>query len=253
MTRTANTAQAMVLAAGFGKRMRPITDKMPKPLVPVAGKPMLDHVLDKMALAGFDQAVVNSHYLGQMIVDHVAERTAPKVLTSPEQDILETGGGVKNALSMLDQEAILIANADVFWTEGADPLFDRLITGFDPDHMDALLAIYPVSDGYGYDGAGDFFWQVDGRLKRRGDASSAPYFFTGVQVLSPRLFENTPDGAFSLNVVYDKALAAGRCYGLVHDGGHFHIGTPEALIESEPVIADALAIERAKQAVSGGS
>ncbi|MEQ8392609.1 MAG: nucleotidyltransferase family protein [Thalassospira sp.] len=252
MTSTAHSAQAMVLAAGFGKRMRPITDKMPKPLVPVAGKPMLDHVLDKMALAGFDQAVVNSHYLGQMIVDHVADRTAPKVLNSTEQDILETGGGVKNALSMLDQDAILIANADVFWTEGADPLFDRLIAGFDPDHMDALLALYPVTDGYGYDGAGDFFWQVDGRLKRRGDAPSAPYFFTGVQVLSPRLFENTPDGAFSLNVVYDKALAAGRCYGLVHDGGHFHIGTPEALIDSAPVIADALAMERAKQSTSGG-
>ncbi|MFV1849223.1 MAG: nucleotidyltransferase family protein [Thalassospira sp.] len=250
--KTANMqkAQAMVLAAGLGKRMRPITDTMPKPLVSVAGKPMLDHVLDKLASAGFDQAVVNSHYLGQQIIDHVAQRAAPKVLTSPEMDLLETGGGVKNALSLLDQDAILIANADVFWTEGRDALFDRLTSAFDPEHMDALLAIYPVADGYGYDGAGDFFWQVDGRLKRRGDAPSAPYFFTGVQVLSPRLFEGTPDGAFSLNVVYDKALAAGRCYGLVHDGGHFHIGTPDALLASEPVIAKALEIERAKQATS---
>jgi MurNAc alpha-1-phosphate uridylyltransferase len=252
MTGTRHSAQAMVLAAGLGKRMRPITDNMPKPLVPVAGKPMLDHVLDKLAAAGFDQAVVNCHYLGQMIVDHVATRATPKVLTSPEVDLLETGGGVKKALPMLDRDAILIANADVFWTEGRDALFDRLISAFDPDHMDALLAIYPVADGYGYDGAGDFFWQVDGRLKRRGDAQSAPYFFTGVQILSPRLFENMPDGAFSLNVVYDKALTAGRCYGLVHDGGHFHIGTPEALLASAPVIAKALEIERSKQTRSGG-
>ncbi|WP_289078074.1 nucleotidyltransferase family protein [uncultured Thalassospira sp.] len=252
MTSNNHRAQAMVLAAGLGKRMRPITDTMPKPLVPVAGKPMLDHVLDKLAAAGFDQAVVNCHYLGQMIVDHVATRPAPMVVTSPEVDLLETGGGVKKALPLLDREAILIANADVFWTEGREALFDRLISAFDPDHMDALLAIYPVADGYGYDGAGDFFWQVDGRLKRRGDAPNAPYFFTGVQILSPRLFENTPDGAFSLNVVYDKALAKGRCYGLVHDGGHFHIGTPEALSDSEPVIARALEIERDKQATAGG-
>ena len=228
MTGTPKSAQAMVLAAGLGKRMRPITDNMPKPLVPVAGKPMLDHVLDKLAASGFDQAVVNCHYLGQMIVDHVATRAAPMVITSPEADLLETGGGVKKALPMLDRDAILIANADVFWTEGRDALFDRMISAFDPDHMDALLAIHPVADGYGYDGAGDFFWQVDGRLKRRGDAASAPYFFTGVQVLSPRLFENTPDGAFSLNVIYDKALARGRCYGLVHDGGGFHIRTGDS-------------------------
>ncbi len=243
-------AQAMVLAAGFGKRMRPITDHMPKPLVPVAGKPMLDHVLDKLALAGFDQAVVNSHYLGQMIVDHVATRTMPRVLTSPEEDLLETGGGVKKALPMMDDQAVLVANADVFWTEGAEPLFDRLTEAFDPEHMDALLAIYPVEGAFGYDGVGDFFWQVDGRLKRRGDAPSASYFFTGVQILSPRLFDNTPDGAFSSNVVYDKALAAGRCFGLVHDGRYFHIGTPGALKDAEPAIADALAEEQiAKSAV----
>ena len=252
MTGSTQKAQAMVLAAGLGKRMRPITDTMPKPLVPVAGKPMLDHVLDKLADAGFDQAVVNSHYLGQMIVDHVGARKAPKVLTSPEDDLLETGGGVKKALPMLDRDVVLVANADVFWTEGAEPLFDRLMAAFDPEHMDALLALYPVSGAFGYDGAGDFFWQVDGRLKRRGDAPSAPYFFTGVQVLSPRLFENTPDGSFSLNVVYDKALAAGRCYGLVHDGRHFHIGTPDALAEAEPIIARALEDERAKRAASGG-
>ncbi|MCC9621006.1 nucleotidyltransferase family protein [Thalassospira sp. MA62] len=253
MTRAKHRAQAMVLAAGLGKRMRPITDTMPKPLVPVAGKTMLDHVLDKLAASGFDLAVVNNHYLGQMIADHVAERPAPRVINSPEVDLLETGGGVKNALPLLDDQGVLIANADVFWTEGAEPLFDRLIAAFDPDHMDALLALYPVSDGYGYDGVGDFFWQVDGRLKRRGDAPNAPYFFTGVQILSPKLFENTPDGAFSLNVVYDKALTRGRCYGLVHDGGYFHIGTPQALADAEPVIADALAIEEQKRAKTGNS
>jgi MurNAc alpha-1-phosphate uridylyltransferase len=255
MTSKAHKAPAMVLAAGLGKRMRPITDTMPKPLVSVAGKPILDHVLDKLAAAGIRDAVVNSHYLGQQIVDHVATRRTPNVISSPEIDLLETGGGVKNALGLLDPDAILVANADVFWTEGVEPLFDRLISDFDPDHMDALLALYPVADGYGYEGAGDFFWQVDGRLKRRGDAPTAPYFFTGVQVLSPRLFENTPDGAFSLNVVYDKALAGGRCYGLVHDGGHFHIGTPDALKASAPVIAKALELERSKQASSqtGGS
>lgn len=251
MSAPVTTAQAMVLAAGFGKRMRPITDTMPKPLVSVAGKPMLDHVLDKLAASGVGTVVVNSHYLGQQIIDHVATRSAPGILTSAEEELLETGGGVKNALSMLEDDAILVANADVFWTEGVEPLFDRLINAFDPDHMDALLALCPVSDGYGYDGAGDFFWQVDGRLKRRGDAPSAPYFFTGVQMLSPRLFDKTPDGAFSLNVVYDKALAAGRCYGLVHDGGYFHIGTPQALASAAPIIESALDVERAKKTASG--
>ncbi|MFH1806634.1 MAG: nucleotidyltransferase family protein [Pseudomonadota bacterium] len=226
-------AQAMVLAAGLGKRMRPITDHMPKPLVPVRGRPMLDHVLDRLQDAGMDRVVVNSHYMGDMIIDHVAKRAQPQIITSPEVTLLETGGGVKNALPLLDQDAILIANADVYWTEGRDALFDRMIDAFDPDHMDALLAIYPVEGAFGYDGAGDFFWQVDGRLKRRGDAPAAPYFFTGVQILAPHLFDDSPDGAFSLNVIYDRALKSGRCYGLVHDGGWFHIGTPDALAAAE--------------------
>jgi MurNAc alpha-1-phosphate uridylyltransferase len=230
-------AQAMVLAAGLGKRMRPITDHIPKPLITVAGKPMLDHVLDRLGDAGFDQVVVNYHYLGEMIAKHVAQRDFPSVVCSPEADLLETGGGVQNALPMLDENAVLVANADMFWTEGKDPLFTRMIEAFDADHMDCLMAIAPVQGAFGYDGAGDFFWQVDGRLKRRGDAASAPYFFTGVQILTPRLFEDILPGNFSLNIIYDRALAKGRCYGLVHDGGWFHIGTPEALRDAEDAIA----------------
>ncbi|WP_254424251.1 nucleotidyltransferase family protein [Thalassospira marina] len=231
-------AQAMVLAAGLGKRMRPITDKMPKPLVPVAGKPMLDHVLDRLGDAGFDRVVVNNHYLGEMISDHVANRDFPVVVNSSEVELLETGGGVQNALPMLDDSAILVANADMYWTEGKDPLFERMIEAFDAEHMDALLAIAPVDGAFGYDGAGDFFWQVDGRLKRRGSAVAAPYFFTGVQILNPRLFEGLLPGNFSLNVVYDRALENGRCYGLVHDGRWFHIGTPEALQDAENALAE---------------
>jgi MurNAc alpha-1-phosphate uridylyltransferase len=233
---TDNRAQAMVLAAGLGKRMRPITDTLPKPLIKVAGKTMLDHVLDRIADAGLDHAVVNHHYLGEMIEAHLASRTAPKVTLSPEAELLETGGGVKHALPLLDQQAFLVANADVFWTEGSEPLIERLIDAFDPDHMEALLAVYPVEDAFGFDGPGDFFWQVDGRLKRRGDAAKAPYLFAGVQILSAKLFEDTPDGAWSLNLVYDKALANGRCYGLVHDGHWFHIGTPAGLKDAEDEI-----------------
>ncbi|WP_073955299.1 nucleotidyltransferase family protein [Thalassospira sp. TSL5-1] len=230
-------AQAMVLAAGLGKRMRPITDKLPKPLVPVAGKPMLDHVLDRLGDAGFDRVVVNNHYLGEMISAHVANRDFPVVVNSAEAELLETGGGVQNALPLLDDTAILVANADMYWTEGTEPLFERMMDAFDAEHMDALLAIVPVEGAFGYEGAGDFFWQVDGRLKRRGSAPHAPYVFTGIQILNPRLFEGLLPGNFSLNVIYDRALESGRCYGLVHDGRWFHIGTPDALADAERTLA----------------
>ncbi len=229
-------AQAMVLAAGLGKRMRPITDHMPKPLVPVAGKAMLDHVLDRLGDAGFDRVVVNNHYLGEMIVQHVASRDFPVIVNSPETELLETGGGVQNALPLLDDTAILVANADMYWTEGTEPLFERMMDAFDSENMDALLAVVPVEGAFGYDGAGDFFWQVDGRLKRRGQAPVAPYVFTGIQILNPRLFDGMLPGNFSLNVVYDRALESGRCYGLVHDGRWYHIGTPQALADARQVL-----------------
>jgi N-acetyl-alpha-D-muramate 1-phosphate uridylyltransferase len=220
---------AMVLAAGRGERMRPLTERLPKPLIEVGGKAMLDWALDHLAAAGVDQAVVNLHHLGGQIEAHVKDRARPHVTFSREAELLETGGGVAAALAGLGPDAFYVLNGDVVWLDGLEPALPRLARTWNDDEMDGLLLLQPVTGAYGYDGAGDFAMDAVGRLRRRCEREVAPFVFAGVQLLHPRLFAGGPGGAFSLNLLYDRAIESGRLWGLRHDGHWFHVGTPEAL------------------------
>jgi MurNAc alpha-1-phosphate uridylyltransferase len=228
----AGPRRAMVLAAGLGLRLRPITENIPKPLVPLAGRTLLDRALDALDAAGVEAAVVNSHYLGAMIEAHLAGRARPRIVLSAEEELLETGGGVARALPHLGAAPFYVINADIAWTDGATPALARLADAWRDEAMDALLLLHPVDDATGYDGSGDFFLRDEGALERRGDAARAPYVFTGVQILHPRLFVDAPDGPFSLTVLYDRARETGRLAGIVHDGDWHHIGTPAGLAEA---------------------
>lgn len=218
---------AMVLAAGLGLRMRPITDHIPKPLVEVAGRTMLDRALDHLDRAGVSAKVVNTHWLADKVRAHLTHRT--DIVISHEDELLETGGGVAKALPLLGDSAFYVANSDIIWTNGAVPALDRLAAAWDDSRMDALLLMQRTATAIGYDGAGDFFLDANGVPERRGSRQVAPLLFSGVQILSPRLFQGAPAGKFSLNVLYDRALEEGRLFGIVHDGSWFHVGTPEAL------------------------
>jgi MurNAc alpha-1-phosphate uridylyltransferase len=225
---------AMVLAAGLGLRMRPITLTLPKPLVPVAGRTMLDRVLDHLDQVEAERKVVNLHWLGETIRSHLDGRQ--DIVFSQEPELLETGGGVAKALPLLGADPFFVCNADMVWTDEGEPALKRLARAYDPARMDGLLLLQPVETAFGYDGSGDFHRLGDGRLARRTPDETAPLMFAGVQILHPRLFEGHPGGAFSLNLLYDKAIAAGRLFGLVHDGGWYHIGTPPALAEAEALL-----------------
>jgi N-acetyl-alpha-D-muramate 1-phosphate uridylyltransferase len=222
-------ARAMVLAAGRGERLRPLTERVPKPLIEVGGKAMLDWALDHLAAAGIARAVVNLHHLGGQIEAHVKGRARPRVIFSREAELLDTGGGVAAALSGLGPDAFYVLNGDVVWLDGLEPALDRLARAWDEDEMDALLLLHPVAGAYGYDGRGDFAMDPTGRLRRRHEREVAPFVFAGVQLLHPRLFAAAPATAFSLNLLYDRAIEGGRLWGLRHDGRWFHVGTPEAL------------------------
>lgn len=230
--------RAFVLAAGKGTRMRPLTDRVPKPLVAVAGRPMIDFVLDRLAAAGIEEAVVNTHYLAGLVEAHLAGRGHPRIRISREPVLLETGGGVAKALAHLGPSPFFVVNSDGLWRESATPALARLVAAWDDAGMDALLLVHRTEAAVGYDGAGDFELAADGRLiRRRGD--TAPFAFMGVQLLHPRLLRDAPEGAFSLNLLYDRALAAGRLHGLAHAGDWFHVGTPEALVAAQRAFATA--------------
>lgn len=231
--------KAMVLAAGLGLRLRPLTDARPKPLIAVAGRTMLDRALDHLAAHGVEHAVVNSHYLAGQIEAHLAKRRVPRIRISYEQTLLETGGGIANALSQLGPAPFFAVNADIVWSDGASPALAGLAGRWDDAAMDALLLVHPRERAVGYDGKGDFRLRPSGALVRRAGGESAPFVFTGVQLLHPRLFAGAPTGAFSMNILYDRALAAGRLFGLAHDGGWYHVGTPEALRTVEMALAEA--------------
>lgn len=231
-------ASGMVLAAGLGTRMRPLTDAKPKPLIEVAGRTLLDRALDNFEAAGVQTIVVNAHYFADQIEARLQNRKseggAARYVVSDERDqLLETGGGVARALPLLgDSNPLLVANADNLWLDGSENTITRLASEWDPERMDALLLVIDRAEAAGYDGAGDFHREPSGRLHRRGHDLSAHYVFSGVQLLSPRLFTDLPEGPFSLNLIYNRALAAGRLYGLVHDGLWHHVGTPEAVLEA---------------------
>jgi len=221
--------QAMVLAAGLGLRMRPITDKLPKPLIEVAGRTLLDRALDRLQDAGVERAVVNAHYLAEAIVRHLRPRRAPALTISREETLLETGGGVRQALHHFGERPFYVVNSDIAWLDGPHPALRRLAAAWDDATMDALLLVHSVARADDYDGSGDFFLSPTGRLRRRKRNEIAPFLFTGVQILHPRLFAGTEIGKFSLNLLFDRAEAAGRLFGLVNDGLWFHIGTPSGL------------------------
>lgn len=229
---------AMVLAAGLGTRMRPITDRIPKPLVAVAGKTLLDHVLDPLAEAGVRRAVVNVHHLADQIEAALAGRTAPAVVISDERaEILDSGGGVTRALPHLG-EAFLIRNADSFWTDRQGANLSRMIAAFDPARMDSLLLLAAMEGSVGFDGPGDFFLGPDGGLTRRGSAARAPYAYAGAAIMRKADFAGRTDGdVFSLNALWNASLAQGRLHGLVLDGLWLHVGTPAAIGEAERAIS----------------
>jgi MurNAc alpha-1-phosphate uridylyltransferase len=226
--------RAMVLAAGLGVRMRPLTDRMPKPLVPVAGSPLLDHVLDKLADAGVSEAIVNVHYLPDQIIDHVARRSHPKVIISDERDIvLGTGGGVVKALPLLGDAPFYHLNADTMWIDGVRPNLARLAEAFDPARMDILLLMAPTASSIGYSGSGDYAMTPDGALRKRKEHQVVPFVYAGVAILSPSLFADAPKGEFSLTRMFDRANEQERLFGLRMDGVWMHVGTPDAVRAAE--------------------
>ncbi|WP_142849050.1 nucleotidyltransferase family protein [Telmatospirillum sp. J64-1] len=225
---------AMALAAGLGQRMRPLTNEIPKPLIEVAGRTMLDRVLDHFGNAGVERIVVNTHWKAGKIHNHLGTR--PGIAFSNEESLLETGGGVKHALPLLGDDPFYVANSDIIWLDGTTPALQRLAQAFDPDRMDALLLMQRTATAKGYEGKGDFFLDPLGVPRRRGEKEVAPLLFAGVQILHPRLFDGAPEGRFSLNVLYDRALEAGRLFGIVHDGDWFHVGTPDALFEIDALL-----------------
>jgi len=227
---------AMVLAAGLGLRMRPLTDTRPKPMIDVAGRPLIDWALDHIQDAGIEHAVVNLHYLGEQIETHLHHRNQPTITFVPENPILETGGGIQNALKHLCCVGLgpfFACNSDGLWLDGRVNALTRLAQAWDDGTMDGLLLLHDPTRAFGYDGAGDFNIADTGKITRRQKNGERAYVFTGVQLLHPRLFADTPGGAYSLNVLYDRALATERLYGLVHDGEWFHVGTPQARDETE--------------------
>lgn len=228
---------AMVLAAGLGKRMRPLTETLPKPLVPVAGRTLIDRVLDRLEGAGIERVVVNLHHFRATLEAHLARRPVPRIQFSPEPDLLETGGGVRHALRLLGAAPFYVTNADVLWFDGKRPALERLARAWDDGAMDVLLLLHPTISAFGYEGVGDYFCDSLGRLRYRRGLEIPPYIFAGVQILHPRIFKDTPEGPFSLKRLYDKAEAGGRLWGLVHDGLWFHVGTPEGLADVEAELA----------------
>jgi MurNAc alpha-1-phosphate uridylyltransferase len=230
-------AQGMVLAAGLGTRMRAYSDAIPKPLVKLGGRPLIDHVLDRLAANGVERAVVNVHHLAGQIEAHLLERAAPRITISDERGLLlETGGGVKLALPHFDGEPFIIHNSDSVWIESQQNNIAALMAAWDASCMDALLLLAPIAGSLGYEGRGDFHMEPDGQARRRDMGEPAPFVFTGVSIAHPRLFDGAPDGAFSLNRVWDKALAAGRVYGAEHRGLWMHVGDPAALAEAEAAL-----------------
>lgn len=234
---------AMVLAAGRGTRMAsPADNGLPKPLVPLAGKALVDHVLDRLAEAGYERAVVNVHHKADLIEKHLgARRTPPSLTISDERaSLLDTGGGVKQALPHFGGEAFVIHNSDSVWIEGVGANLTRLAAAWDGERMDCLMLLAPASTSHGYQGRGDFAMEGDGRIRRRRvEQEILPFAFTGVSVAHPRLLAGSPEGAFSLNVVWSKAIAAGRAYGMRMDGVWMHVGTPAALADAEQCLSDA--------------
>jgi MurNAc alpha-1-phosphate uridylyltransferase len=235
-------AKAMVLAAGLGVRMRPLTDRMPKPLVRVAGRPLLDHALDKLADAGVSEAVVNVHYLPDQIIAHTASRTRPRVIISDERDqVLGTGGGVVKALPLLGPDPFFHVNSDSLWIDGVRPNLARLAEAFDPQRMDILLLMAPTTSSIGYGGRGDYSMLPDGALRKRREHQVVPFVYAGAAIMSPSLFADAPSGEFSLTKMFDRANEQERLFGLRLECVWMHVGTPDAVGAAEEAFLESVA------------
>ena len=231
---------AMVMAAGLGKRMRPLTATRPKPLVRVAGKPLIDHSLDRIEAAGIAHVVVNVHYLADALEAHLAaQKRSFTIGISDERDLLlETGGGMVKALPQLTGDPILIVNSDNIWTDGPEDSIRHLARHWDGDRMDALLLVIRQASATGHGGKGDFHMDPNGQLSRRKPGRIAPFVYTGIQLISPRLLDGAPEGPFSTNILWDRAIAAGRLFGLSHMGQWFDVGTPARIAPTEAALGE---------------
>ena len=237
---TAKIESAMVMAAGIGKRMRPLTATRPKPLVRVAGKALIDHSLDRIEAAGIGHVVVNVHYLADALEAHLAaqKRSFTIAVSDERKQLLETGGGMMKALPLLTGDPILIVNSDNIWTDGPQNSIANLARHWDDAKMDALLLVIRQASATGHGGRGDFHMDPAGRLSRRKSGHVAPFVYTGIQLVSRRLLDGAPEGAFSTNILWDRAIAAGRLYGLSHMGQWFDVGTPASIAPTEAALTD---------------
>ena len=228
---------AMVLAAGLGTRMRPLNGRLPKPLVAVGGKALIDYVLDRLAAQGVARAVVNVHHLADQIERHLVGRKRPKIVISDERsELLGTGGGVVKALPKLGDGPFFHVNSDTIWIDGVKPNLARLADAFDAERMDALLLLATTASSIGYSGRGDFSMAADGRLTRRGEREVVPFVYAGAAILTPAFFADAPAGAFSMSPLFDRAAEAGRLCGLRLEGVWIHVGTPEAVTAAEKAL-----------------
>ena len=229
----------MIMAAGLGTRMRPLTDDRPKPLVMVAGKTLIDHALDRLVAAGVKLAVVNVHYMADQVKAHLAKRKDIEIRYSEEADaLLGTGGGVVKAMPHFGDEPFFIINSDTIWVEGFGQALERMKARWNAESMDGLLLMAAMVSAIGFEGSGDFNMDPDGHLTRVAELRLSPYAFPGVQIVHPRLFAKAPAGTFSTNLVWDIAIAARRLYGIRLDGVWIHVGTPEAVSDAEIFLAD---------------
>ena len=225
---------AMIMGAGLGVRMRPLTDDRPKPLVTVAGKTLIDHSIDRLVAAGVTKIVVNLHYKGEMLRAHLARRRDAKIIFSDESDLLlDTGGGVVKALPHLGGDPFFVLNSDSVWEEGPVAALPAMIEHWDPESMDGLLLLADMQTAMGYEGKGDFVLNAGGHVLRARDHAGAAYAYPGVQIAHPRLFAGAPEGPFSTNLMWDRAITRGRLFGTMLDGVWIHVGTPEAREEAE--------------------
>jgi len=232
---------AMIMAAGLGKRMRPLTATKPKPLIEVAGQALLDHVLDRLRAAGVEKVVVNVHYLADAVEAHLASRThGLEVVISDERKLLmETGGGLMQAADLIDADPFIAVNSDNFWVDGPADTLKLLASHWDNAKMDALLLLVPLARAQNHRGMGDFHMDRNGRLRRREKSRVAPFVYTGIQMLSKRLLRDAPEGPFSTNLFWNRAIEAGRCFGAVHQGLWFDVGTPKSIKLTEAALEDA--------------
>ena len=232
---------AMVLAAGLGTRMRPLTNAMPKPLVRVRGRALIDHAIDRLVAAGVELVVVNVHHHPDLLRAHLAGRTDVEIRISDESGrLLGTGGGVLKAMAHFGNEPFFVHNSDSIWVEGYGRALDRMLARWNPAAMDALLMMASLANATGYEGPGDFLMDADGHLSRVPEQRLSPFAYPGVQIVHPRLFEGTVPGNFSVNPLWDRAIEQGRLYGIRLDGVWMHVGTPEAVVQAEEYLADLL-------------